>query len=94
MSTAAEVLRLTRNIRITGEGHVSKMPLTTGEMANRGAATQLTGSGLMNIEGVELDHCGKQTHMGKYCLHFHLSGNCSRCTVASFIPIDSSKAFV
>ena len=34
----------------------------------------------MNIEGVELDNCGKQTHMGKYCLHFHLSGNCNDCT--------------
>ena len=84
MSTAAEVLRLTRNIRITGAGHVSTTALGSNgnELAFRGAATQLTGPGAMNIEGVELDSCGKQTHMGRYCLHFHLAGNCSTCTFA------------
>ena len=82
MSTSAEVLRLTRNVRITGEGHVSTDVLGSSgnELAFRGAATQLTGKGTMNIEGVELDHCGKQSHMGRYCLHFHLAGNCSTCT--------------
>ena len=80
MSTAAEVLRLTRNVRITGEGHASTARLAQNELAFRGAATQLSGSGRMNIEGVELDNCGKQTHMGKCCLHFHLSGNCNDCT--------------
>ena len=79
LSTSAEVLRLTRNIRITGENHISVKELGSNEAAFR-ASTQLTGAGQMNIEGVELDHCGKQTHAGRYCLHFHLSGNCRNCT--------------
>ena len=87
MSTRAEVLRLTRNVRITGEHHISTRSLLATplyERAERGAATQLSGNGKMKISNVEVDHCGKQTHMGRYCLHFHLSGYCAdNCVFAN-----------
>ena len=85
MSTRSEVLRLSRNFRITGASHTSIKSLSSSvhELAERGASTQLSGNGRMSISNVEVDHCGKQSHMGRYCLHFHLSGFCG--TACAFV---------
>ncbi|MDX1621920.1 MAG: Ig-like domain-containing protein, partial [Nitriliruptorales bacterium] len=92
----AEVLNLSRNVRVEGTGDGTKYPGTNGR-AHVNIHSQLT----QNVRYVQLSHLGPRSDTGKttsegmktegvlgrYPLHFHHNGDASRGTVVEGVVV-------
>eukprot|EP00934_Nitzschia_sp_Nitz4_P001960 Nitzschia sp. Nitz4//scaffold89_size161592//205//3093//NITZ4_002358-RA/size161592-processed-gene-0.210-mRNA-1//-1//CDS//3329559556//1960//frame0 len=89
---SAEVVNLSRNIVITGDDFqtVPCDPQVTnpvmGCQCNSFRSTCTVGlhtisaySGVMRVSHTRVEKCGQRGIMGKYCLHFHMVGDCPDC---------------
>eukprot|EP00931_Biecheleriopsis_adriatica_P067560 TRINITY_DN4167_c0_g1_i1.p1 TRINITY_DN4167_c0_g1~~TRINITY_DN4167_c0_g1_i1.p1 ORF type:complete len:1079 (-),score=142.05 TRINITY_DN4167_c0_g1_i1:102-3338(-) len=81
---AAEVVNLERSVVITGSHEDID---TTME----GLHTIITGSGFMDIRYARVEHCGQRFVMGRYCMHFHLMGQCPLCVFQGNAAVDSQQ---
>lgn len=74
---AAEVINLSRNVKITGDTdkfHSIKQGWHTGAFWEDDDLPTIH-----VIKFAELDHCGQNDVLGRYCFHFHLVGKCPGC---------------
>jgi hypothetical protein len=60
----AEVVHLSRQILITGDG---------------GIQTISVGAGVVKMQYTRVERCGQPGNIGKYCLHMHVKGQCPQC---------------
>ena len=83
---SAEVINLDRNVVITGDA-LSLGPCPVGVARSTASTTTCTMGlhviqmygGRMSVEGTRVERCGQRGLLGKYCLHFHLVGDCPGC---------------
>jgi len=81
---AAEVVNLERSVLITGDHedfYTSK----------QGFHVMMHGQGIMDMRYTRAEYCGQRDSMGRYCLHFHLGGQCPECIFQGNAVVDSQQ---
>ena len=77
ISIKAEVGLLTRNILITGDGYSRNKQYGAHVMMHGASANGL----ISRIEYTEITQCGQPSIVGRYCIHFHMTGDMSNSYV-------------
>ena len=108
---SAEVMDMTRNVVITGDDfrHVPCDPtLGQGDSSMDGCRCSGERSqctiglhtihmfkGVQKIKHARVEKCGQRGILGKYCMHFHLNGDCPACVIeGNAIEFGQQRAIV
>mmetsp|Transcript_35303 Transcript_35303/g.94015 ORF Transcript_35303/g.94015 Transcript_35303/m.94015 type:complete len:1048 (-) Transcript_35303:226-3369(-) len=84
LEMAAEVINLERSVLITGDSD-------NFENSMQGIHVLQGYSGVMDVRYARVEHCGQRDIMGRYCLHFHLLGDCPECIFKGNAVVDSMQ---
>jgi len=86
LEMAAEVVNMERSVLITGDHEGFH---ATGQ----GLTTMMMGKGSVGIiRHTRVEYCGQNGVVGRYCLHFHMLGQCQECVFQGNSVVDSFQS--
>ena len=87
---AAEVINLTRNIRIYGPD--DEMTLNGFHFGTFGWEENKTSN--FDVRYIRVENCGQNNIMGRYCFHFHLKKKCPECNLKGNSVVNSRQGAI